>query len=179
VIQIAAFASTATRSPARVGGLPARLVGSMIAALVLLIAVAQPAPTLAAAPPLVPVSVSIHAPQAGTIGSEVAVVATIRRRDGLPPTGLRVALYISGKYVLSEHADTHGNVAFRVRALNTAVAGKYAIEARFDGAHGLAPNRAASSMVLRPAHITITTIPAIAGLPIKLGTQTATPSSEG
>ena len=179
MIQIAAFASTATRSPARVGGLPARLVGSMVAALVLLIAVAHPTPTLAAAPPLVPVSVSIHAPQAGTIGSEVSVVATIRRRDGLPPTGLRVALYISGKYVLSEHADTHGNVAFRVRALNTAVAGKYAIEARFDGAHGLAPNGAASSMVLRPAHITITTIPAIAGLPIKLGTQTASTTADG
>jgi hypothetical protein len=156
-----------------------RLVAPLVAALAVLMAVVSPVPALAAAPPVVPVSLSITAPQAATIGTEVIVPATIRRRDNVAPTGLRVALYIGGHYIQSEHADTLGHVAFRVRGVNTQVAGKYAIEARFDGARGLAPARVATTMVLRPAHIKIATVPAVVGLPVMLGTQSVSTGTDG
>jgi hypothetical protein len=156
-----------------------RLVAPLVAALAVLMAVVSPLPALAAAPPVVPVSLSITAPQAATIGTEVIVPATIRRRDSVAPTGLRVALYIGGHYIQSEHADTLGHVAFRVRGVNTQVAGKYLIEARFDGARGLAPTRASTTMVLRPAHIKVATVPAVVGLPVMLGTQSVSTGSDG
>jgi len=134
---------------------------------------------LAAAPPPVAVSVSFRPPPIATIGSEVIVTGTIRRADRLAPTGLRVSLYISGKFLVSSHADANGNLAFRISGTATPKAGTFPLEARFDGAHGLLPDSAFENLKIRPAVVKVTTVPAVAGVQISVGTKSVKTGADG
>jgi len=156
-----------------------RFVLAVVVALAALLGGNTSTSVLAAAPPPVSVSVAFHTPPIAAIGSEVIVTGTIRRADRLPPTGLRVSLYLSGKFLVSSHADTKGNLAFRVSSTATTKAGTFPIEARFDGAHGLLPDSAYTSLKLRPALVKVTTVPLVTGVPISVGAQTVKTGADG
>ena len=137
------------------------------------------APVGAAAASLAPVSVSVKAPATAPIGSEVVIQATITRSDNGPLSGLRLALYVGGQFAETEHADATGAVAFRLRGARTEVAGTFVVETRFDGARGLATASASTKLTLRPATVTVTTVPAVAGISVSLGTQKASTGPNG
>ncbi len=147
--------------------------------LVTAIGLVAPMSAFAVSPPLAPVSVALAPPPAASIGSEVLMAGTIRRGDGLAPTGLRVALYVNNRFDSSAHADDRGRLSFRLNGPAISTAGSFAIEARFEGAHGLAPARAARTLTLRPAVVTITTVPAVGGVPVSVGKATATTGADG
>ena len=150
---------------------------ALIAPLLFILGVVAPHGVLGAT--LVPVSVTIHVPPTASIGSEVIVTATVRRADRVAPTGLRIGLYLGGKYLGSSHADTAGNLDFRISPTINTTAGSFTLEARFDGARGLAPARSSTTLKIRPAQVTVTTVPAVAGIPITVGDAKATTGADG
>ncbi len=146
-------------------------------AMVLLLGLAAPGAVIGATS--VSVSVAFRPPPVATIGSEVIVTGTIRRADRVSPLGLRVGLYIDGKYLSSAHADAAGRLSFRVSGAATSTAGTFDLQARFDGARSLAPARASAKLKLRPAQVKVTTVPAVSGIPISIGAATATTGTDG
>ena len=156
-----------------------RLLLGALVPVMLALGLLAPASALGAAPPVVSVAVAFRAPPDATIGSEVMVAATVRRADHAAPTGVRVGLYANGKYLSSAHADSSGNLAFRVSGAATSTAGTLNLEARFDGARGLAPARASVKLKIRPAVVTIATVPVVSGIPISIGDATATTGPDG
>ena len=125
------------------------------------------------------VSVTFRTIPTAAIGSEVFVTGTIRPAGGIVPTGLRVLLYVNGTYISSSHADAKGNLSFRIPSTATAKAGPLALRAQFDGTHDLSPARATGTLKVRPATVQITTVPAVKGIPISLGTATAITGADG
>ena len=125
------------------------------------------------------VSVTFRTIPTAAIGSEVFVTGTIRPAGGIVPTGLRVLLYVNGTYISSSHADAKGNLSFRIPSTATAKAGPLALRAQFDGTHDLSPARATGTLKVRPATVRITTVPAVKGIPISLGTATAITGADG
>jgi hypothetical protein len=144
-----------------------------------LVGLAAPGVALGADPVPVAMSVSFRVPPVTALGSEVTVLGSIRRADRLSPTGLRVSLFVDGKFLQSSHADASGNLAFRVSGAATSKAGTFKLEGRFDGSRSLAPARATTTLKIRPAVITITTVPAVSGVPVSVGTQKATTGPDG
>jgi hypothetical protein len=163
--------ATKDRRKARRGGL------ALIAPLLFVLGMVAPQGALGAT--LVPVSVTIHVPPTASIGSEVIVTATVRRADRIAPTGLRIGLYLGGKYLGSSHADTVGNLDFRISPTVNTTAGSFTLEARFDGARGLAPARTSTTLKIRAAQVTVTTVPAVTGIPITVGDAKATTGADG
>ena len=125
------------------------------------------------------VSLAFHTPPSPVIGDDVLIGATIRTSGGVVPTGLRVLLSMNGTYVTSSHADANGEIQFRIRSTDTTKAGSYQLRADFPGTHSLNPARAITSLKIRPAAVTITTVPAVPGIPISLGDKTATTGDDG
>jgi hypothetical protein len=155
---------------------------ALLAAIVLLAALvglAAPGVALGADPVPVPISMSLKVPPVAALGSEVTVVGSIRRADRVAPTGLRVGLFVDGKFLLSSHSDASGNIAFRVSGAATAKAGTFRLEGRFEGSRSLAPARATTTLKIRPAVVTITTVPAVPGVPVSVGTEKATTGPDG
>jgi hypothetical protein len=144
-----------------------------------LIGLSAPAAVLGASPPPAAVSIAFKAPPVAAMGSEVIVTGSIRRADRLSPTGLRVSLFVDGKFLVSSHADASGNLAFRVSGSAISKAGTFKLEARFDGSHSLLPGRATTTLKIRPAIVKVATVPAVSGVPITIGTQDTTTGPDG
>jgi hypothetical protein len=86
---------------------------------------------------------------------------------------------VNDKFLLSSHADANGNLAFRISGAAAAKAGTFKLEGRFDGTRSLSAARATTSLKIRPAVVTITTVPAVSGVPITIGSQKATTGPDG
>src|SRR4051812_39199594 len=108
-----------------------------------------------------------------TIGSQVNVAATIKPSGGVPAAGLRVEFYVNGTLINAFHADVNGKLALKIPSNLMSKAGIYALRADFLGTHLLSPTRASASLKVNPAQISITTVPAIEGIPVSLGKASA------
>ncbi len=163
-------ASIQPRGPA-FGGARAQLARTLAPVLMLvlavLVALSTAAPALAAKNTTV--SIKLNAPRTAPIGSEVSVTGKIQRADGKSPRGLRVVLYIGGQYLASARADGAGRIRFTIRGANTEVARDLRLRAAFEGATGISPKSVRKTVTIRPAHISVTTVPAVPGLPISIG----------
>lgn len=154
-----------------------RLPTLAIALLTVSVGLIAPGAALGASP--VGVKVAFRPPPSATIGSEVIVTGTIRRSDHLASTGLRVGLYVNGRFLASSHADAGGNISFRISGTVTIKAGTYDLQARFDGSKSLSPAQASAKMKVKPATVTVTTVPVVEGVPISIGDQTEMTGKDG
>lgn len=151
----------------------------VVATVLLTLSVSLFAPDTALGASPVPVTVLFHTPPVATIGSEVIVTGLIRRSDHAAPTGLRVGLFVNGRFLVSSHADVGGNLSFRIGGTVTVKAGTYDLQARFDGSKTLAPAHASVRMKVKPATVTVTTVPVVQGVPISIGDQTVLTDKDG
>lgn len=130
-----------------------------------------------------PVSLTISTattPKVPKIGDDVFMNATIKVGGGIDPTGLRVRLLINGALATSASAlDAKGTIQLKVSKTFTQKAGSLALRLEFAGTRLLAPASVNAVLKIKPAEITVTTYPAVAGIPISLGTVTAKTGSDG
>jgi zinc-ribbon domain len=113
------------------------------------------------------------------IGKEQFVSATIKPAAGIDPTGLTVRLLINNTYASQTHADLKGNLTFKVPTTFLKTAGKLPLRAEFFGSRLLAPASATGVLTVRPAIVTVITIPPVPGIPISFRNSKATTGPNG
>lgn len=126
-----------------------------------------PAPVHAALPAW---RISLEMKPVATIGTDVPVRLRITDAYARPVSELRTFLYAGGEYVRSDRTNSKGEVSFVLRDQETAVAGVRSVEIRLgdeEGSLGIASRR----LKLEPALVTVASIPAIAGVPIRISNE--------
>jgi hypothetical protein len=126
------------------------------------------------------VSLSLRSPAVAVIGQEILISGSVKISGGLPPTGLRLLLSMNGTFVTSTHALPNGAFTFTIKRTDTSKAGTYALKAEFlSGSQRLTSAQATTTLKIRPAVVTVTTVPVVPGLPITLGGTTQTTDAKG
>ena len=127
-----------------------------------------PSPAEGASP--APTELTLEIPPKAKIGQDVTVVARLTS-GGLPVTSRRVSFILDGTPLGASGVDANGIADFRIRGTLLSEAGQASVSAVFEGSSLLVGNEATGVLNLTPAEITIRTVPAIDGIPIRLGKQ--------
>ena len=119
---------------------------------------------------LAPTALTLAVPSQATIGQDVTVVARLTS-GGLPVTSRLISFILDGRLLGSSGVNSNGTADFHIPGTYLSTAGHASVTAVFRGSPSLGPSQAARLLNLAPAHITIRTVPAIDGIPIRLGQQ--------
>jgi hypothetical protein len=119
-----------------------------------------------------PTELTLDVPASAKIGQDVTVVARLTS-GGLPVTSRRISFVLDGTPLGASGVDSNGVADFRIRGSLLSKAGQASVRAVFEGSLSLLGSQAAQVLNLAPAEITIRTVPAIDGIPIRLGQQKA------
>jgi hypothetical protein len=126
------------------------------------------------------VTLSLHPPAVAVIGQEVIVSGAMKVSGGVAPTGLRLLLSMNGTFVTSAHAAPDGTFAFTIKRTDTTKAGTYALKAEYVSvSQRLTSAQATTTLKIRPATVTVVTVPKVPGIPISLGASTAKTDANG
>lgn len=128
-----------------------------------------PGPARAIVPPASAV-IWVDAPSAVTIGTEFAVTARLVTPNGSPIPSRLLTLSIDGVAIRTGGTDANGLTTIKVRAVENNVARQATVTVSYPGSPALLPTATSVGVTLRPATVTITTVPALDGLPLRLGT---------
>lgn len=136
-------------------------------ALFLCLASSLSAPTARAAAPA-PSAVSIRVPEAAVIGEEVSVSAQLTS-DGKPVASRLLVLMLDGVRLRTASVDGNGRAQIPVRRGELAVAHLARLTVAFAGSSVLGASSASAIVDVRPARITIETVPASDNISVTLG----------
>jgi hypothetical protein len=156
-----------------------RLIPALVAVALALSAAPGMPKTAVGATPVSPVSLKFLPFKEVPIGKEQFVSATIKPPAGIDPTGLSARLLVNGTYASQTHADVKGNLAFKIPTTFMGKAGTLALRAEFLGTHFLAPASATGTLKVRPAQITVNTVPPVPGIPISFKNWKAITGPDG
>jgi len=169
--------------PAMRFGVAASLLGRALAPLLLGLAIgvapvaaAEPTPT---PPPLIGTRVALTVPDEVAVGSSVDVSARLMTLGGNAIGTARVTLQVNGVEVRASRTDTDGAVTMSVPSTLLSTAGSLVIRVAYSGDATRGPSAATATLVVRPATIQVTTVPAVAGMAIHLGDQTVVTDARG
>jgi hypothetical protein len=152
----------------------------MLAAILALVAVlGAPGTALAAAPVSLKISTATQ-PKEPQIGDDVFITGTLRPAAAIDPTFLRVRLFVDGAPAASTSVqNAKGDLQFKIPKNFTQHAKSLNLKFVFEGNRLLAPATATAVLKIAPAKITVKTSPAVAGIPISVGTVTAKTGPDG
>jgi hypothetical protein len=107
-----------------------------------------------------------------SIGQDLSVSARLTS-GGAPVTSRRVSILLDGVTVRSVGVDPNGVAAVTIKGKNLAAAHTATISAVFAGGAELSPSQASAAVVVRPATLTIRTVPATDNVKISVASSVA------
>jgi hypothetical protein len=158
-----------TGSPARSLARGARV--ALAIGMLVVIAAISAGPARAAGP--APSTITIEPLSPVTIGQEVLVIAHFTSK-GSPVTSRLLTLSLDGKELRTGSVDSKGMAVIPIRPAELSEAHSARVTVSYPGSHALAAASASATLVVRPAVVTITTVPALDGIPIRVGDLNAT-----
>lgn len=147
-------------------GIPALLAGALLALLACVAGAAVPATILAAGP--APSAVTVSAPDSAVIGQAITVKAQLTS-GGVPVTSRLLTLLLDGVQLRTASVDANGTAEIPIRRDELAQAHQALITVAYPGSSALAASSASVAIVVRPARVTIETVPASDNVAVTLG----------
>lgn len=147
-------------------GIPALLAGALLALLTCVAGAAVPATILAAGP--APSAVTVSAPDGAVIGQAITVKAQLTS-GGVPVTSRLLTLLLDGVQLRTASVDATGTAEIPIRRDELAQAHRAVITVAYPGSPALAASSASVAIVVRPARVTIETVPASDNVAVTLG----------
>jgi hypothetical protein len=147
-------------------GVQALLAGMALAVLACVAGASVPAFTLAAGP--APSAMTVSAPDGAVIGQAITVRAQLTS-GGAPVTSRVLTLLLDGVQLRTASVDANGTAEIPIRRDELAQAHSAVITVAYPGSPALAPSSASVAIVVRPARVTIETVPASDNVAVTLG----------
>jgi hypothetical protein len=139
-------------------------------------------PVAAAQPPipLTPTGLSVMSlPSTVVVGSKVTIQLRLTTPDGTPVLDGRVLLYLDGNLLRSDRSDQNGLVNLDLRTTETTKAHTASLLFEFVGDRTHAASKLSQNLTIAAAALKVTTVPAVPGLRMTLGTISATTAANG
>src|SRR4051794_10810955 len=114
-----------------------------------------------------------------TIGAELQINASLRTNSGVRPAFVTAKLFMANVGVGTAHSDANGQLAFRVSKNYTKKAGTFPLRVETVKTHDFSAASAIATLTLRPAMITVVTVPIVRGIPVTLGGASGTTGDDG
>ncbi|HTE83436.1 MAG TPA: Ig-like domain-containing protein, partial [Dehalococcoidia bacterium] len=130
-------------------------------------ALGMPASALGAGPAATSITLSL--PSTAVIGAEVNVTARLTS-NGAPVTSRLLELVLDGTTLRTGSVDANGTAVMPIKTGELVRAHQATVTVRFSGSSSLAPSAQSAVLTVRPARLTIHTIPVVNGIPIRVGT---------
>ncbi|HEX8940912.1 MAG TPA: hypothetical protein VF763_12200 [Candidatus Limnocylindrales bacterium] len=150
---------------------------ALLSVLGLLLVLAGPA--LAARAPAVPTQVTFNAPNTAVLGTDVPVDIHVSTTGGAPVPDLRLVVAVDGKTLHSGRSDAAGHLLLTLKQVELPKAATLTLTVAFDGTAAYGPSSASQQLTIVPAAVTVTTVPAVEGLAIDLGSSTTQTDANG
>jgi hypothetical protein len=147
-------------------GIPAVLAGALLAVLASAAAASLPGTALAAGP--APSAVTVSAPDGAVIGQAITVRAQLTS-GGVPVTSRLLTLLLDGVQLRTASVDANGTAEIPIRRDELAQAHRAVITVAYPGSPALAASSASVAVVVRPARVTVETVPASDNVAVTLG----------
>lgn len=148
-----------------------RLLGGALLLVALAMAALAGAAPVAAADPA-PAAISVSAPDTAIIGQEITVSAQLTS-NGSPVTSRLLELLVDGTRLRNASVDANGRAEFPIRRGELTKAHTAVVTVAYPGSSALAPASASVSVVVRPARVTVETVPASDNVTLTLGSLQA------
>jgi hypothetical protein len=100
------------------------------------------------------------------IGNPITVTAHLKNKDGEGNPNKVLVVYLNDEVIRRTRTDDQGNASVRIG--NDLLAGNHTIRVEFVGTRAYLPSSATTSLVIRPAQLTINTVPPLANIPFAL-----------
>jgi len=114
----------------------------------------------------------INPPTEATIGQDVAVSARITA-NGAPVTSRLLVLILDGTTLRTASVDRDGFAQLTIKGAEIPHAHTATVVIKFSGSPALAPSQSSFTLVVKPAQVTIETVPSMDGVTLSLGAATA------
>jgi len=137
--------------------------------LVLLSAAAAIMPAYAQDAPDLPSTLTLDPVGVQPIGTPITVMAHLKDSDGGPNPNKVLNLYLDDVFVRRTRTDDKGAASIRIG--NDLTAGKYALRIDFQGTQAYLPSSISTTLIVRPAELTVNIIPPLANIPFSLNGQ--------
>ena len=138
-------------------------------------------PVVAAEPTVAPIATRllVTVPPDVTIGDSVTIKARLTTADGSAIPGARLSLAIGSVEVRATRTDVDGLASLSIPSEKLRGAATLGLSVSFAGTRTYASSTVNSALVIQPAAITISTVPAVEGLQMALGDLEAMTDAAG
>ncbi|MEP6983980.1 MAG: Ig-like domain repeat protein [Chloroflexota bacterium] len=115
---------------------------------------------------LLPSILTIDPIQTQPIGVPITITAHLKNQDGEGNPNKVFVVYLNDEVVRRIRTDDQGTASIRIGS--DLLAGNYTIRVEFSGTQAYLPSTASTTLVVRPARLTIKTVPPLANIPFSL-----------